>query len=129
MRERLSLPSDSADVYLVEDDFGSLGVGFVETDRSEADRETIIRNLITGQYNRPLRVVSFNIGEGWCRDVSEDVAIEVLQRAADAEQDLSEATMAFIDRHSGIEKKPLAPSVPSRSREDEPASATDRRRA
>jgi hypothetical protein len=129
MRERASLPSDSADVYLVEDDFGSFGVGFVETDRSEADRETITRNFISGQYNRPLRVVAFNIGEGWCRDVSEDLAIDVLQRAADAEQDLTEATMAFIDRHSGIEKKPPAPSVPSRAREDEPAIATDRHRA
>jgi hypothetical protein len=111
VRDRVSVTSDSSDVYLVEDDFGSFGIGYVETDTSEADRETIVRNFLSGQYNRPLRVVSFNVGEGWCRDVSEDVAIEVLQRAADAELDLPEATMAFIDRHGGIEKKSPAPSV------------------
>jgi hypothetical protein len=60
-------------------------------------------------------VVSFNVGEGWCRDVSEDVAIEVLQRATAV---LPEATMAFLDRHSGLEKKPQAPSV-TRQRADD----------
>jgi hypothetical protein len=129
MRNGMRLPASSADVYLVEDDFGTFGVGYVETDTSEADRETIVRNFLSGQYNRPIRVVSFNVGEGWCGDVSEDVAIEVVQRAADAEHDLPESTMAFIDRHGGIEKKPPAPSVASRSRDDEPASAPDCRRA
>jgi hypothetical protein len=129
MRKQMSPPADSADVHLVEDDFGTFGIGFVETDTSDADRETIIRNFISGQYNRPLRVVSFNVGEGWCRDVSEDIAIEVLQRAADTERDLPEATMAFINRHGGLGKKPPAPSVASRSSEDEPASDTDRRSA
>jgi hypothetical protein len=88
-------------------------------DTSEADRETIIRNFISGQYNRPLRVVSFNVGEGWCRDVSEDIAIELPQRAADAERDLPEATMAFIDRHGGLERKPPARSMTRQRADDE----------
>jgi hypothetical protein len=34
-----------------------------------ANRETIVRNFLSGQYSRPLRVVAFNIDEHWCRDV------------------------------------------------------------
>jgi len=127
MRNRVNAPSDAADVYLVEDDFGRHGVAFVETDKAEADRETIVRNFLTGQYNRPLRVVAFNVDERWCRDVSEDIAIEVLERAAAANDDLPEPTIAFIGRYTGLEKKPPAPSVSSRSDRDEDAAANRRR--
>jgi hypothetical protein len=37
-------------VYLVEEDFGRNGRAYLETDTAEADRETIIRNFISGQY-------------------------------------------------------------------------------
>jgi hypothetical protein len=35
----------------------------------------------TGQYSDALRVVAFNTAEGWSRDVSEDIAAEVLEEA------------------------------------------------
>jgi hypothetical protein len=47
-----------------------------ETDLVQADRDTIVRNFISGQYEDALRVVSFNVAEGWSRDVSEDIAGE-----------------------------------------------------
>jgi hypothetical protein len=47
-------------VYLVEEDFGRLGRAYLGTDAAEADRETIIRNFISGQYESPGRVVAFN---------------------------------------------------------------------
>jgi hypothetical protein len=53
------VPSDSADVYLVEEDFGRHGVAFVETDKAEADREAILGRFLSGQYRRPLRVIAF----------------------------------------------------------------------
>src|ERR1700681_2647204 len=90
---------DDVTVYLVVNDFGSLGRAFVETDIAEADRETIIRNFLTGQYSNALRVVAFNTAEGWSRDVSEDIAGEVLERAFDADENLGEDTKRFIDRH------------------------------
>jgi hypothetical protein len=31
----------------------------------------VIRNLIDGQHNNPVRIVCFNTLEGWSRDVSE----------------------------------------------------------
>jgi hypothetical protein len=43
-------------------------------------------------------VVAFNTAEGWSRDVSEDIAGEVLDRAFDADDSVSEDTKRFIDR-------------------------------
>jgi hypothetical protein len=127
MRNRANPPSDAADIHLVEDDFGSHGVAFVETDRAEADRETIIRNFIQGQYTRPLRVVAFNVDERWCRDVSEDIALDVMARAANSDHDLPEATMTFIERHCEL-KKPPAPSLTSRKPDETRNAAETARR-
>ena len=99
-------------VYLVVNDFGQLGKAYVETDIAEADREAIIRNFISGQYSNALCVLAFNTAEGWSRDVSEDIANEVLERAFDADENLSEDTKRFIDRHVRPgEKRPPAPSM------------------
>jgi NAD(P)H:quinone oxidoreductase type IV len=51
-----------------------LGRAFRETDLAEADLNTIVRNMISGEYSDPLRVVAFNTVEGWSRDVSEEIA-------------------------------------------------------
>ena len=97
-------------VYLVEEDFGQNGRAYLETDTAAADRETIIRNFISGQYKTPVRVVAFNTAEGWSRDVSEDIAHEVLDRAHKADETLTEGTKRFIDRYL-TQKQPPAPSV------------------
>jgi hypothetical protein len=79
---------------------------------AKADRETIIRSFLSGQYSNALRVVAFNTAEGWSRDVSEDIAGEVLERAFDADDNLGEDTKRFVDRHiTPGEKRPPAPSV------------------
>jgi hypothetical protein len=97
---------------LVVHDFCSLGRAFVETDIAEADRETVIRDFLSGQYSNALRVVAFNTAEGWSRDVSGDIAGELLDRAFDADDNLSEDTKRFIDRHvTPGEKRPPAPSL------------------
>jgi hypothetical protein len=103
---------DDVTVYLVVNDFGQNGRAFVETDVAEADRETVLRNFISGQYSNALRVIAFNTAEGWSRDVSEDIADELLQRAFDADDNLGEDTKRFIDRHMRPgERRPPAPSV------------------
>jgi hypothetical protein len=48
-RPAFDYPNDVT-VYLVEEDFGHLGRAYLETDAAEADRETIVRNFISGQY-------------------------------------------------------------------------------
>jgi hypothetical protein len=85
MSHPASAYSDDVTVYLVLNDHGQFGIAYDETDPAEADRETIIRNFLTGQYSDALRVVAFNTAEGWSRDVSEDLASEVLERAFDAD--------------------------------------------
>jgi hypothetical protein len=108
----MPLPNNDADFYLVIEGFGARGPSFLETDLAQADRNTIVRNFISGQYEDALRVVSFNVAEGWSRDVSEDIAGEIIDRAYDADETLTEATKRFIDRHmTPGEKRPPAPSV------------------
>jgi hypothetical protein len=41
-------------------------IAYVEADPAESDATTIVRNLLHGQYGRPLRVVALNVEEGWC---------------------------------------------------------------
>src|SRR6476620_6500943 len=79
------------DMYLVLEDFSS-GAAWRETDEDRTDYRILISDLLTGQYDHPLRVVAFNPLEGWSRDASEDVAHELEQRVALRE---------FIERFSG----------------------------
>jgi hypothetical protein len=48
-------------VYLVLDDFGDLGRVWRETDfETAADLETVISDLLKGEYANPVRVIGFN---------------------------------------------------------------------
>jgi hypothetical protein len=87
-------------VYLVEDDYGQVGRSFRETDATKADRETTLRDPLSGQYHDPVRVVAFNTSEGWSRDVSHELAVE-LQRRADLErQELTATVAAFVETYT-----------------------------
>jgi hypothetical protein len=66
--------------YLVLDDFGRLGRAWRETFENATDRETLIRNLVEGEFNNPIRIVAFNSAEGWCRDATVDIADELRRR-------------------------------------------------
>jgi hypothetical protein len=68
------------DVYLVLDDFGRLGRAWRETDEAGTNRNTLVRNLLEGQYESPARIVAFNTAEGWSRDVTLDIADELRRR-------------------------------------------------
>ena len=69
------------DAYLVLDDFGGMpGSSWRETGADDADRETLIRDLVDGEYSHPVRIVAFNTAEGWSRDVTVDIADELRRR-------------------------------------------------
>jgi hypothetical protein len=68
------------DTYLVLEDFGRIGCCWHQTDADNADRETLIRDLVEGQYRQPVRIVAFNTAEGWSRDVTMDIADELRRR-------------------------------------------------
>jgi hypothetical protein len=94
------VPADRGTVYLVEDDYGRIGRSFRETDATKADRESTLQNLYTGQYNDPVRVIAFNTREGWSRDVSHELAVE-LQRRADLEgRELGGTLGAFVETYT-----------------------------
>jgi hypothetical protein len=107
MPRPVSEPSDDITVYLVLNDHGQFGLAYDETDPAKADRETIIRKFLTGQYDNALRVVAFNAVEGWSWDVSEDIALEILQRAIDADDTLGDNTKRFICRHVADHTNPV----------------------
>jgi hypothetical protein len=83
------------------DDFGErLGRAWRETDEGRTDRETMVRDLLEGQYTDPVRVVAFNTAENWSRDVSEDIADELAKRLAIEGIEITPAALeAFLDRH------------------------------
>jgi hypothetical protein len=85
--------------YLVVNDFGKLGTAFAETDVAEADLETVISYLMSGQYSDPLWVIAFNTAEHWPEDASEDVAREVMRRLDLAGDALPSSIQAFVDSH------------------------------
>jgi len=83
------------DTYLLLDDFGQIGRAWRETDLGAADRETLIRNLLSGEYRNPVRIVAFNTAEGRSRDLTADVADEVRRRFVESDE-LSESVLAFL---------------------------------
>ena len=76
------VPHFDVTVHIVLDDFGKAGRAYRETDEEDPTLGSVIDDLLTGQFNNPVRVVAFNTSEGWSGDVSEDVAREVLRRLA-----------------------------------------------
>ena len=91
--------------YLVINNYGTLGPAFAETDFGEADLETTISDLMSGQYSDPIRVVSFNISEHWSEDASEHVAREIMRRLDLAGDALPSSIAAFVDRHLGPDRQ------------------------
>jgi len=84
------------DTYLVLDDFGRIGRSWRETDEHATDRETLIHDLLAGEFNKPVRIVVFNTVEGWCRDVTMDIADELRRRIVEYDE-ISESVLAFLD--------------------------------
>jgi hypothetical protein len=86
---------------VVLDDFrGRIGLAWRETDVEDTDYVTVIRRLLEGQYNSPVRVIGFNVAEGWVRDVSEDVARDLRQRCAIEGRELPDSLQPFVERYA-----------------------------
>jgi hypothetical protein len=92
---------DEKSVYLVVDDFGRNGRVYREADVGTADLETVIADLLDGQYTNPVRVVGFNTAEKWSQDVSVDVAHELRQRCDLQMRDIPFFLQDFVDQYEG----------------------------
>ena len=89
------VPNDNDEtVYLVADDFGRLGRAWREADYETTDLETVIQDLLTGQFA--------NTAERWSEDVSEDVANELRRRCDLQMRDVPSFLQHFIDRYEGL---------------------------
>jgi hypothetical protein len=59
------VPRDSEqNVYLVVDDLGRLGWVWREAEFESTDFETVVQDLLDGQYRNPIGVFSFNTMQG-----------------------------------------------------------------
>jgi hypothetical protein len=85
-------------VYLVVDSFSN-GTVYRETEIEKADVETIVGDLLSGQYNSPVRIVAFNTLEHWSQDVSSEIAAEIQLRCDIDGVPVPEHLMDFVQTH------------------------------
>jgi len=88
-------------LYLVVDRFGRFGSIYRETEVERTDLETIITDLMSGQFNDPVRVVAFNTLEHWSEDVSKQIADEMQIRCDIEGVAIPEHVIDFVARHTG----------------------------
>jgi hypothetical protein len=106
MRTSIGTPSivphgGEHDVYIVEHDPGLLGRIWAGVDSETAGFESVVTDLLTGQYTRPARVVVFNVPGGWCHDASAEVAHELRRRCDLQLRDIPFFLQDFVDRYEG----------------------------
>ena len=92
---------DDQNVYLIVDDFGRNGRAWREADIEATDLETVILDLLEGQYRNPVRVVAFNTAEKWSQDVSADIAHELRRRCDLQVRDVPFFLQDFVDQYEG----------------------------
>lgn len=91
------VPRQSATIHLVIEDFGVLGRAYRETDETHADAETIVANILRGDYSAPVQVIAFNLEKGWVRDVSAQIARALIAKAGNG--GVPEHARSFVERH------------------------------
>jgi hypothetical protein len=67
--------------------------------------KTVIADLMSGQFNDPVRVVAFNTLEHWAQDVSKDIALEIQSRSEIDGRDVPETLRDFVERHAGPDRQ------------------------
>jgi hypothetical protein len=88
-------------IYLVIDRRGASCCANGEIKVERADLETVIRELMSGQFSDPVRVTAFNTLEHWSDDVSAEVATEIQTRCDIDREPLPEHLKDFVKRQAG----------------------------
>jgi hypothetical protein len=84
-------------IYLVVEGSGPQGI-LRQTER--ADIETVITDLMSGQFSDPVEVVAFNTLEHWSDDLSEAIATEIRCRCDIEGYDIPVYLDEFVGRAS-----------------------------
>jgi hypothetical protein len=85
-------------IYLVVDRLRS-GTVFLESEIERADLDIVINDLISGQFNDPVRIVAFNTLEHWSDDVSTNIAREVQISCDIAGEPIPDHLKDFVATH------------------------------
>src|SRR6202008_3431160 len=88
-------------IHMLLDDFGRSGRAWREMDEEQTAKCDIVNQIIDGEFNRPVKIVAFNLEEGWVRDVTEDIARAVLETASAEDRTLGRAAAEFVERATG----------------------------
>jgi hypothetical protein len=99
------IPGRDQDTCLVIDDLGKLGLIYRESDVETASAENVIEDLLDGQYSNPVRVITFNVADGWSRDISAQVAVELRRRCDLQLRDVPSSIQDFVERHEGASRQ------------------------
>ena len=86
-------------VFVVIENSGAPGSVHREVERT--DLETIVADLLAGQFADPIRVLAFNTLEHWSKDISGDVAREIQCRCDIDGSDVPSYLAGFIELHIG----------------------------
>jgi hypothetical protein len=99
---------DDHDVYLVVDNLGRLGRVWREADYETTDFETVVTDMLDGQYKDPIRHLRIQHRRGWSRDVSANVAAELRRRCDLQLRDVPSELQDFVDRHDLVDRSQLS---------------------
>jgi hypothetical protein len=92
----------------VVDNLGRIGRVWREADYEASDFETVVTDLLEGQYKNPVGIFAFNTAEGWSRDVSADAAAELRRRCDLRLRDVPSELQDIVDRHDAVDRSQLA---------------------
>lgn len=87
--------------YLVVDRQRRQGEAYCEIEIERADIETVVADLLAGQFHDPVRVVAFNTLEHWSQDISRDIAAEIQTRCDIEGAAVPEHVEDFVHGHTG----------------------------
>jgi hypothetical protein len=102
-------------IYVVVDRLHASGAVDREAELERTDLATIIDDLMSGQFNDPVRVVAFNTLEHWTQDVSAEVAAEIQTRCDIDGEPVPEHVGDFVAHHAAS-ARPFAPPGPAHGR-------------
>ena len=95
-------------LYAVLADFGRHGRAWVEREAETADsRACLVGDLMSGEIARPIAIHARNVVEGWARDVTVEVAEEVMGRTLAAGQPVSVELKCFLEEALGSRARGL----------------------
>ncbi len=93
-------------VYLVIDCLDARGLANREIEVERTDLETTIGELMSGQFNDPVRIMAFNTLEHWSDDVTAEIAAEIQTRCDIDGEPVPEHLKEFVARQAGPARRP-----------------------